>query len=125
MKHFGGHDPGLTALINNLDTVDISPAALGSALNQLMPLNFARFTSSSALNGTDFLTEQMDNYLAGHRSADGTFVASNGNIDYSGLTLNDASTAQGLQQIRSRLLVDPAPDGPPQRPASRCSAAWT
>ena len=106
----GVTNPGLTSLITNLDTVSISPAALGSALNQFMPLNFAHFTSSTAFNGTDFLTEQMDNYLAGHRGADGTFVASNGNLDYSGLTLNDASTAQGLQQIRSHLLAwNPAP----------------
>jgi len=107
----GMTNAGLAALIKNLDLVSVSPSALGSALNQLMPLNFANFASSTAFNGTEYLTEQMDNYLAGHRSADGTFVASNGNIDYSGLALNDASTAQGLQQIRSRLLAwNPAPN---------------
>ena len=106
----GAHSPGLTSLIDNLDAISISPAALAGALNQLMPLNFAHFTSSTAFNGTDYLVEQMDNYFAGHRAQDGTFLASNGNLDYSGLTMDDPNMDQGLQQIHSRLLAwNPAP----------------
>jgi uncharacterized protein YhjY with autotransporter beta-barrel domain len=102
--------PGLSPLITALDNVSVSPDALGAAINQLMPLNFAHFASSTAFNGTDYLTEQMDNYFAGHRGPNGTFLGSNGNIDYSGLVLNDPDTAQGLQAIRSRLLAwNPAP----------------
>jgi uncharacterized protein with beta-barrel porin domain len=98
------------SLVKNLDIVSVDPAAFGGALNQLMPLNFARFTSSTAFNGTDFLVEQMDNYFAGQRGPDGAFLASKGGIDYSGLTVNDPDTAQGLQEVRSHLLAwNPAP----------------
>src|SRR5260221_14019228 len=67
LDHAGGTTvpPAFQRLINNLDIVSVDSAAFGGALNQLMPLNFARFTSSPAFNGTDFLVEQMDNYFAG------------------------------------------------------------
>ncbi len=112
IDRFAGNPPtgALGNLVNSLDAISVNSAALGNALNQLMPLNFARFTSSTAFNNTDFLVEQMDNYFADQRGADGAFIASKGGIDYSGLTINDPDTAQGLQEIRSHLLAwNPAP----------------
>ena len=112
IDRFAGNAPTgpLGNLINSLDDISVNSSALGNALNQLMPLNFARFTSSTAFNNTDFLVEQMDNYLADQRGADGAFMAGRGGIDYSGLTVNDPDTAQGLQEVRSHLLAwNPAP----------------
>ena len=101
---------GTNALITALDRTSYSPAALGSAFNQLMPLNFARFSSSTAFNNTSFLTQQMDDYFANHRGADGTFLSSAGGIDYSGLSYDTADSDPALQQIHSRLLAwNPAP----------------
>jgi autotransporter-associated beta strand protein len=99
------------ALIMNLGgAVTAHPGSLGGYLNQLTPLNFAQFTSSTAFNNTSFAIGQFDNYLANHRGPDGTFVSSNGGIDYSGLTYSDPNTANGLQTVHSRLLAwNPAP----------------
>jgi fibronectin-binding autotransporter adhesin len=99
-----------SALITALDQLSGNPNSLGAGFNELMPLNFANFASSTAFNNTSFFTQQMDNYFANHRGSDGNFVASAGGIDYSGLTLDDSGTASGLQQIHSRLLAwNPAP----------------
>ena len=102
----GNYGPLVTAL----DNVSYSPNVLGGAFNQLMPLNFARFSSSTAFNNTSFLAQQMDDYFANHRGADGSFLSSAGGIDYSGLSYDDSGVDQGLQQIHSRLLAwNPAP----------------
>ena len=99
-----------TAILALGGAVTANPGSLAVDLNQLMPLNFAHFTSSTAFNNASFFSERMDNYFANHRGSDGTFVGSNGGLDYSGLTYNDAETAQGLQEIHSRLLAwNPAP----------------
>lgn len=101
----GVTNPGLASLVTNLDTVSVDSVALGAALNQLTTLNFAHFASSSAFNGTDYLVEQMDNYFAGHRQPDGSFIANNSGLDFSGLSVGDANTATGLQAVHSRLLA--------------------
>jgi len=123
----GGLNPNQHAVANNInqalgqgrtnnlimslgDAVTGNPGSLPGLLDQLTTLNFARFSSSTAINNTSFMTEQMDNYFANHRDAHGDFVASAGGLDYSGLTYNDPGTAQGLQEVRSRLLAwNPAP----------------
>ncbi|HEX3970478.1 MAG TPA: autotransporter outer membrane beta-barrel domain-containing protein, partial [Stellaceae bacterium] len=64
-----------------------NPGAEGAYLDQLSPLNFASFTSNAAFNNAGFLIQQLDNYLANHRGADGAFVSSGG-FDYSGLRIN-------------------------------------
>jgi T5SS/PEP-CTERM-associated repeat protein/autotransporter-associated beta strand protein len=97
-------------LITALDSVSTNAQSLAGAFDQLMPLNFGNFTSSTAFNNTSFLTQQFDNYLADHRGSDGTFLSSAGGIDSSGLTVNDPDYLPGLQQIHSRLLAwNPAP----------------
>jgi uncharacterized protein YhjY with autotransporter beta-barrel domain len=91
--------------------VTTNPGSLGSFLDELSPLRFGHFASSTAFNNSAFLTQQFDNYLASHRGADGTFLGGTGGIDSSGLTYNDPNTAGGLQMIHSRLLAwNPAPD---------------
>ena len=97
-------------LLTNLHLLTANAAAFGAYLDQLSPVNFARFSSSQAFNNSSFLTQQMDNYFDNHRGADGSFLSSNGGIDYSGLTVNDPDYLPGLQMVHSRLLAwDPAP----------------
>jgi uncharacterized protein YhjY with autotransporter beta-barrel domain len=103
-------NPGFNNLIAALNSISGSSQTLAGAFDQLTTLNFAHFTSSTAFNNTSFFIRQFDNYLAGHRAADGTFVGSNGGIDYSGLTVNDPNVDSALQMIHSRLLTwNPAP----------------
>jgi len=97
-------------LLQALDGISVNPGALGQALDQLTPLRFQNFASTTAFNNASFLTQQFDNYLANHRGADGAFVSSNGGIDYSGLAVNNPEVDSGLQSVRSRLLAwSPAP----------------
>ena len=104
----GGHDNTLIIDLGNAAT--IAPGAFPAYLNELMPLNFHVFASSTAFNNSSFLTERMDNYLAGHRGGDGTFIAGNGQIDSSGLAYSDPGVASGLQGVYSRLLAwNPTP----------------
>ena len=92
-------------LYQALDGISVNPGALGGAFDQLTPLKFENFAISNAFNNTSFLTEEFDNYLAGHRGSDGTFVGSNGGIDYSGLTVGGAGVDPGLQEVYSHLLA--------------------
>ena len=97
-------------LIQSLNNLSVDSGALTAALTQLTSLPFANFTSTTAFNNTSFVTQQFDGYLANHRGADGTFVSSQGGIDYSGLTLNDPRFDSNLQMVHSRLLAwNPAP----------------
>ena len=103
-------DGSFAPIITALDQLSYSPAVLASAFNQLSTLNFGQFTSSTAFNNTSFLTQQFDSYLADHRGADGSFVASAGGLDYSGFTVQDPDYLPGLQTVHSRLLAwNPAP----------------
>jgi T5SS/PEP-CTERM-associated repeat protein len=89
---------------------NLSNSELKGALDQLSALKLENFASSTGFNNTSFVTQFFDDYLANHRGADGTFVSSNGGIDYSGLTVNDPDYLPGLQQVHSRLLAwNPAP----------------
>ena len=98
------------ALLKGIDVVSVTPGQLGPYLDQLTPLNFESFASSNAFNNASFQTQGMDEYFANHRSADGTFVSSNGSIDSSGLTVDDPNVDTALQTVHSRLLAwNPAP----------------
>ena len=78
--------------------------------NGIFKPTFEQFTSSTAFNNASFKTQQFDNYLANRRGADGTFVSSQGGIDYSALTINDPGIDSNLQMVHSRLLAwNPAP----------------
>jgi T5SS/PEP-CTERM-associated repeat protein len=106
----GNPDPSFGNLVNALYPFNGNSATLGYALDQLTPLRFESFASSNAFNNSTFTTQQIDNYLANHRGADGTFVSSNGGIDSSGLMVSDPSIPAGLRPMYSRLLAwSPAP----------------
>ncbi len=94
------------ALTTALTPLSLNPAALGQALDQLSPLAFGGFTSTTAFNNASFETEAQDNYAATRRlGAGGTFVGGNGQVDASGLTINDPSYDPGLALVHSRLLA--------------------
>lgn len=102
----GGGGPGFDRLANLLTPYSGSAATLGPVLNQLSPVPFANFTSVTAFNNASFATESRDNYLAGQRSGPlGTFTTGNGQIDSSGLSVNDPSYDPTLSVIHSRMLA--------------------
>jgi len=105
------HSGPVIPLIKALDAVSANPSELGRAFDQLTPLKFGSFASTTAFNNAAFFNQQMDSYFASHRGADGSFVSSNGGIDYSGLVMNDPNTDSSLQSVRSHLLAwSPAPN---------------
>jgi uncharacterized protein YhjY with autotransporter beta-barrel domain len=82
------------------------PAALGGALDELSPIKFNHFASTTAFNNESFEVQNTDSYLAGLRQGPhGTFLGGNGQIDASGLTVNDPNIDPGLQVIHSRMLA--------------------
>jgi uncharacterized protein YhjY with autotransporter beta-barrel domain len=103
--------PAFLALVNALSNVYTNnPNDFAEALNELSPQAFAQFTSETAFNNASFETEAMDNYLAGRRDQNGNFLAGNGSIDASGLTVNDPSYDPELEGVHSRLMAwNPAP----------------
>jgi len=103
-------NPAFGNLVGALNNFSGNPQSLASAFNELTPLSFGNFASTTAFNNTSFSIQRFDNYLANHRALDGTFISSDGNIDYSGLAINDPNIDGGLQSVRSRLLAwSPAP----------------
>jgi autotransporter-associated beta strand protein len=107
----GSASPSFAALVTALAPFSNSPASLGTALDQLSPAKFGRFTTLTAVNNASFGTEALDNYLAGLRvGPNGTFVGGNGSIDVSGLTMNDPNYDPTLAMVHSRLMAwNPGP----------------
>ena len=103
----GGFSTLVTAL-SGLPTYQIA-----GALDQLSPVKFGQFTSTTAFNNAVFQTEALDNYLDGQRTGPGgTFIGGNGDIDASGLSINDSSYDPALAMVHSRLLAwNPGPAG--------------
>jgi outer membrane autotransporter protein len=103
--------PGLNTVITTLQTITVTD--IPGALDQLTPVAFGQFTSTTAANNASFATEAKDNYLATQRNgANGTFAGGNGSIDVSALTMNDPSYDPTLALIHSRMLAwNPGPVG--------------
>jgi outer membrane autotransporter protein len=103
----------LTQLIGTLNGLSGASGGLGPYLDQLTPLKFGQFTSTTAANNASFATEAKDNYLATQRNgANGTFAGGNGSIDVSALTLNDPSYDPTLAMVHSRMMAwNPGPLG--------------
>ena len=99
----------LQRVINGLLNLPLS--AIPGALDELSPQEFGQFTSETAFNNASFETEAQDNYAASRRAgANGTFLGGNGQVDVSGLTMNDPSYDPGLAMVHSRLLAwNPGP----------------
>jgi T5SS/PEP-CTERM-associated repeat protein/autotransporter-associated beta strand protein len=98
-------DAGFASLVAALNNASGNPQTLASSFDQLTPLKFASFASTTAFNNNSFSIQQFDSYLANHRGPNGTFVSSDGGIDYSGLAVNDPLVDPGLQSVHSRLLA--------------------
>ncbi len=111
-----GLDPNQTAIANNLSSGLINsvsgavynvvvndPAAYPGVLDQLSPEEFGRFTSVTAFNNASFEIEAMDNYLAGERDPGGDFLTGDGNLDSSGMVVNDPGVDPALASVHSHL----------------------
>jgi uncharacterized protein YhjY with autotransporter beta-barrel domain len=96
----GGVNRIITAL-NSLPTTTV----VGQALDQMSPGKTARFFSTTAFNNAAFDVQDMDDYLDEQRGANGSFVGGNGQLDSSGLVVNDPNVDPGLQMIHSRMLA--------------------
>ena len=107
----GNGSPNFTALIAALVPFSSNPTTFSGALDELSPQEFGQFTSETAFNNASFETEAQDNYAASRRAgANGTFLGGNGQVDVSGLTMNDPSYDPGLAMVHSRLLAwNPGP----------------
>jgi fibronectin-binding autotransporter adhesin len=106
----GSSGAGFTTLLDDLAVLESNSQAFGSALDQLSPQAFGQFATGTAFNNASFQTQARDGYLAGQRGQDGNFVASNGGIDSSGLTVNDGTVDPNLSMVHSRLLAwNPSP----------------
>jgi hypothetical protein len=117
----GSSSPGLGTLSTALDSLPTT--VVGGALDELSPLKTANFFSTTAFNNASFDVQDMDSYLADDRGADGTFVAHTGQLDTSGLVVNDPNIDSGLQIVHSRMLAwNDLPRRIP-RPARRARAA--
>jgi uncharacterized protein YhjY with autotransporter beta-barrel domain len=109
----GNASPSFTTVSTALMAIGGDPSTLASALDQLSPIKFGNFTSVTAFNNASFEAQSYDSYTAGQRTGPkGTFIGGNGNIDASGLTLNDPNYDPTLAMVHSRLLSwNPAPFG--------------
>jgi uncharacterized protein YhjY with autotransporter beta-barrel domain len=106
----GSSSASLTVLTNALTALS-GPAAIGRAADELSPIKFGHFASTTAFNNESFETQMEDTYLAGLREGpNGTFLGGSGQLDASQLTVNDPNIDPGLQMIHSRMLAWNTPD---------------
>jgi len=111
------NDPGLglvgSVITTGDDIYQVTVESVGPTpeeLAQLSPKEFSQFAASTAFNNASYMTDDLDEYLAGRRGANGNFVASSDGIDSSRLTINDPSYDPALSEVHSRLLAwNPAP----------------
>ena len=86
-----------------------SAGQIGPDLDQLSPERLG-VLSTIAFNDASFRTQDLDDYLAHRRNAQGNLQVFPDHIDTSGLTLNDPTMDPSLSQINGHLLAwNPAP----------------
>ena len=108
----GGSSGSFTRLDIALMRAAGNSMALGQELDQMSPIKFGNFASTTAFNNEDFETAAEDMYLENLRNGpQGGFAYGNGQIDASGLTVNDPNVDPGLQMVHSRMLAWNAPSG--------------
>jgi len=106
----GNMSSSFSNVVGALNNASADPSALASAFDQLSPEKFSNFARSIAFNNASFTTQQFDSYVQGLRTPQGTFEASNGGLNTSGLSMISPYVDPGLAQIRGRLLAfDPSP----------------
>jgi len=103
-------DPTFNAVstaLSNLLLGGVDGATYGNALKQLAPLKYSLLQSQTA--GTvDFITNDLDDYLAHRRTDTGTFRPGNG-VDLGGLNITTGDVDPGLQDVASHLLAFTGP----------------
>jgi uncharacterized protein YhjY with autotransporter beta-barrel domain len=96
-------------------TVSLLGASLkdiGPDLDQLSPEKLG-VLSTIAFNDATFRTQDLDDYLAHRRNAQGNLQVYPDHFDTTGLTMTDSSMDPGLSPIKSRLLAwNPDPSTP-------------
>jgi outer membrane autotransporter protein len=92
-----------TNALANLALSGADAATYGAALRELSPLKYGAI-DAQMLGGVDFITNDLDDYLAHRRDDAGTFRAGNG-LDLSGLSVMGGDVDPGLQQIAGQLLA--------------------
>ena len=86
------------------------PLSAPTLVSQFNPEASANFFRTTTFNNVVFNIQELDGYFEGQRSAKGDFLAGNGQLDSSGLTVLDPSMDSSLAQVSSRLLAwSPAP----------------
>ena len=91
----------ITTALGNLPT-----SSVAAAIDELSTVKVANFYSSTAINNAAFDIQDMDSYLSGLRGGpEGGFIGSNGQLNSSGLVINDPNIDPGLQMIHSRMLA--------------------
>ena len=108
-------DPRLSANLVNLVTnasAQQLPQLLANTADDFNPAKFGNFVQATIVNNAVFSTQQLDSYWESQRSPKGDFLAGNGQIDSSGLTLVDPAMDPALAQVSSSLLAwSPSPIG--------------
>jgi fibronectin-binding autotransporter adhesin len=101
--------PLLSAITTALGGANL-PATVANIADQMNPEKFANFVRETIINNAVFSTQLDDNYFESQRSANGDFMAANGQIDSSGLTIAGPNVDPSLASVSSRLLAwSPAP----------------
>jgi uncharacterized protein YhjY with autotransporter beta-barrel domain len=93
-----------------LSLLTADPHVIGADLDQLSPEKLG-VLSTIAFNNASFRTQDLDDYLAHRRNAEGNLQVDPDFIDSTGLHVSDASIDPQLSSIHSRLLAwSPAPE---------------
>jgi uncharacterized protein YhjY with autotransporter beta-barrel domain len=87
----------------NLAMAGGNPTPYENALKELSPLKYAGLDSQT-IGAIDFITNDLDDYLAHRRTDAGTFRPGNG-IDLSGLSVLNGDIDPGLQDVAGHLMA--------------------
>lgn len=112
-----------TTALGNLAISGASPAVYEAALRELSPLKYAAL-DSQALGAVDFITNDLDDYLAHRRDDVGTFRPGNG-LDLSGLNVMSGGIDPGLQDVAGHLLAYNQPRGDAKELSDSGSSLYT
>ncbi len=102
--------PLFTAITQALAGGTAMSATAADIADQESQEKFGNFVRSTVINNAVFSTQIWDDYIATGRSLQGDFLAGNGQIDSSALTMGAPGIDSGLAQVSSRLVAwSPAP----------------
>ncbi len=99
-------DPTLNNALNSLSNLALSGVSgdvYGAALKELSPLKYAAL-GQQTMGTIDFITNDLDDYLA-HRRTDAGFFRSGNGLDLGGISVSNADVDPALQNISEHLLA--------------------